>query len=166
MVKKMIKVAIYISLFIVCLSGFGLVVKKSMLDSKKEQARNLLDEAVRFIEANPEPSNFRKALVMFENVQRLGIPECSAEAKAEMDKILDKVQEIKKRKIQDQKRFALEELKKQSYEFEKTGDLDRAISVWENYMKNGPYAGDFDFEIKKAMDYLNRKKKVKEEGVD
>jgi len=164
--KKMLKVAIYIILFIVCLSGFGFVVKKSMLDSRKDQARHLLDEAVKFIEANPEPANFRKALVMLENVQKAGDPEFSAEAKVEMDKILDKAQKIRNKKLQDQKRAALEVLKKQSYEFEKIGDLDKAVSTWENYAGNGPYAKDFEFEIKKAMEYLNRKKKVKEDGVD
>jgi len=164
--KKLLKVAVYGMLFVVCLSGFGLIVKKGMLDARNDRAKNLFDAAVKFIEANPEPANFRKALVMFENVQKLGVPEYSAEARAEMDKILEKAQKIKNKKLQDQKRVALEELKKQSYEFEKNDELDKAILTWENYLNNGPYAKDFDFEIKKAIEYLNRKKKVKEDGMD
>ncbi len=166
MSAKMMKVVIYVLLFTICLAGFSLVIKKGMADAKKDRAKNLFNEAVKFIESNPDPSNFRKALVMFEAVQRVGDADCAAAAKGEMDKILDKVQKLKNKKIQDQKRTALEELKKQSFEYEKNGELDKALAVWTAYKSSGPYAKDFDFEISKAVDYLNRKKKVKEDGVD
>jgi len=163
---KTLKIIVYVFLFAICLVGFALVVKKGMADAKRERAKGLLDEAVKFVEANPDPANFRKALAMFESVQRFGIEEYSAEAKNEMDKILEKAQKLKSKRIQDQKRIALEELKKQSYGFENGGELDKAIAVWENYRKGGPYAKDFDFEIGKAIDYLARKKKSKEDGVE
>jgi tRNA A-37 threonylcarbamoyl transferase component Bud32 len=153
-----------ISIFFVF--GIVFIIKKSNRDARRDRAMNIYNEAVKFIGSNPESSNFRKALVMLENVQKIGDPHYSAEAKIEMEKILEKVQHMKNKKQQDQKSNALEELKQQAYEFEQKGDYEKAVSLWINYRKNGQYAKDFEFEIQKAIDYLNRKKKSKEEGLD
>jgi len=142
------------------------IIKKGNHDARRDRAMNLYNEAMKFIGSNPEPSNFRKAMVMLENVQRTGDPQYSAEAKGEMERILEKVQQMKTRKQQDQKSNALEDLKKKAYEFEKNGEYDKAVSLWLSYRKSGQYAKDFEFEIQKAVDYLNRKKKSKEQGLD
>lgn len=160
---KIIAVA---ALFIIFIFGIILTVKKGNRDARRDRAMNLYDEAMKFIGSNPEPSNYRKALVMLENVQKAGDPHYSAEAKAEMDKILEKVQQMKSKKQQDQKSLALDDLKNKAYEYEKNGDYEKAVALWVNYRKNGQYAKDFEFEIQKAVDYLNRKKKSKEEGLD
>jgi len=152
--------------FMICVSGMILIIKKGNRDVRRERAMRLYNEAVNFIGSNPEPSNFRKALVMLENVQRAGDPHYSAEAKNEMERILEKVQQLKNKRQQNQKYNALEDLKKRAYEFEKNGDYEKAVSLWINYRKNGQYAKDFEFEIQKAVDYLGRKKKSKEEGLD
>ncbi|MCX6986380.1 MAG: serine/threonine-protein kinase [Lentisphaerae bacterium] len=160
---KIIAVAV---LFIIFVFGMILTIKKGNRDSRRDRAMNLYNEAVKFIGSNPEPSNFRKALAMLENVQGAGDPHYSAEAKREMEKILEKGQQSKNKKQQDQKGNALDDLKEKAYEFEKNGDYEKAVSLWINYRKNGPYAKDFESEIQKAVDYLNRKKKLKEEGLE
>lgn len=160
---KIIVVAALFVIFVFCIILF---MKMGNRDAKREKAMNLYNDAVKFIGSNPEPSNFRKALVMLENVQKSGDPHYSAEAKSEMDKILEKVQQIKNKKQLDQKGNALEDLKKQAYEFEKKRDYEKALALWSNYRQNGQYAKDFEPEIQKAVDYLTRKMKSKEEGLD
>jgi hypothetical protein len=103
---------------------------------------------------------------MLENVQGAGDPHYSAEAKREMEKILEKGQQSKNKKQQDQKSNALEDLKKQAYEFEEKRDYEKALALWSNYRQNGQYAKDFEAEIQKNLDYLARKIKLKEEGLD
>jgi serine/threonine-protein kinase len=154
------------ALFIVIVFGIVLNIKKGNRDSRRDRAMTLYNEAVKFIESNPEPSNFRKAMAMLEGVQKSGDLQYSAEAKAQMEKILEKEQQFRNKKQQEQKNNALEDLKKNAYEFERNGDYEKAVSLWTNYRTNGEYAKDFEFEIKKAIDYLDRKKKSKEEGVD
>ncbi|MFA6293320.1 MAG: serine/threonine-protein kinase [Victivallales bacterium] len=160
------KIIAIAALFIIIVFGMIVMVKKGNRDARRDRAMNLYNAALKFIGSNPEPSNYRKAMVLLENVQRVGDPHYSAEAKGEMEKILEKVQQMKNRKQQDQKSNALEDLKKKAYEFEKNGDYDKALSFWLSYRKDGQYAKDFEFEIQKAVDYLNRKKKSKEEGLD
>jgi hypothetical protein len=147
---------------------FGVIfmIRKENRDSRRERAMNLYNEAVKFIGSNPEPSNFRKAMVMLENVQKEGDPGYSAEAKVEMEKIIEKTRQTKNKKQQDQRTGALDDLRRQSYEFEQNGDYEKAVSLWINYRNSGEYAKDFESEIQKAVDYLKRKKKSKEEGLD
>lgn len=163
---KALKIAVYAMLFIICIVGFVFVVKKGMKDAKRDRAKSLFNEAVNFIDNNPEPASFRKAIAMLENVKKVGEPYYSAEAEIQMDMILEKAQKIKSKRKQGQQRDALEELKKKSYEYEKAGEFDKAIAFWQNYQKGGQYAKEFDFEINKAVDYLNRKKKSSEEGIE
>ena len=160
------KIIALAALFTIFVFGMVLTIKKGNRDAKRARAMNLYNEAVKFAGSNPEPSNFRKALAMLENVQKAGDPYYSAEAKGEMDKILEKVQQLKNKRQQDQKSSALEDLKNKAYEFEKNGDYDKAAALWSSYRKNGPYAKDFEPEIQKAVEYLNRKKKSKDEGLD
>lgn len=160
---KIIAVATVMMIFV-----FGVIfmIRKESRDSRRERAMNLYNEAVKFIGSNPEPSNFRKAMVMLENVQKEGDPGYSAEAKVEMEKIIEKTRQTKNKKQQDQRTGALDDLRRQSYEFEQNGDYEKAVSLWINYRNSGEYAKDFESEIQKAVDYLKRKKKSKEEGLD
>lgn len=160
---KIIAVA---ALFMIFVFGMIATIKKGNRDARRDRAMNLYNEAVKFIGSNPEPSNFRKAMAMLENVQKAGDRDYSAKAKGEMEKILEKVQQVKNKRQQDQKSNALDDLKKKAYEFEKSGDYEKAVSLWLSYRKNGQYAKDFESEIQKAVDYLNRKKKSKEDGLD
>jgi len=164
--SPLVKIILYSVLLVIFLSGFIVMLRKGGEDAKRDKARKLYMEAVTFIENNPEPANFRKALVMFENVQKVGEPQYSAEASKAMDRILEKAEKIKARRNLDRQKRALEELKKKSYDFEQNGEYDKAIAFWENYQRNGEYAKAFEFEIRKAVDYLNRKKKSNEEGVE
>ncbi|MEI6424372.1 MAG: serine/threonine-protein kinase [Lentisphaerota bacterium] len=160
---KIIAVA---AIFIIFVFGMILTIKKGNRDAKREKAMNLYNDAVQFIESNPEPSNSRNARKILEKVLNVGDQDYSAKATLEINKIDKKDQNLKEKKQQDQKINALEDLKKQAYEFEIKRDYEKALALWSNYRQNGQYAKDLDAEIQNALDYLTRKIKSKEKGLD
>ncbi|MEI7816818.1 MAG: serine/threonine-protein kinase, partial [Desulfuromonadales bacterium] len=79
---KIIAVA---AIFIIFVFGMILTIKKGNRDAKREKAMNLYNDAVQFIESNPEPSNSRNARKILEKVLNVGDQDYSAKATLEIN---------------------------------------------------------------------------------
>jgi len=146
-------------LFAITLLAFYYLIRKSIQEAKNENAKKLYLEALNFVKSNPEPANFKKAIILFDKVLKTGVPEYQQLAKNEINKIAEKSAELKKKQKLDKINEELNSIKKKSYEFEQKRNWDSAINLWNSYRKNGQFAKELDSEISKALDYLNRKKK-------
>ncbi|HRR07024.1 MAG TPA: protein kinase, partial [Victivallales bacterium] len=145
-------------LFAITLLAFYYLIRKSIREAKNENAKKLYLEALNFIKTNPEPANFKKAIILFDKVLKTGVPEYQQLAKEEINKIAEKSVELKKKQMLDKITEELNSIRKKSYEFEQKRNWDSAINLWNSYKKNGQFAKELESEISKSLDYLNRKK--------
>lgn len=160
------RIVVFALLLLVFIATFFHVVRKSIRDSRTKEAVRLYKEALEFIDENPGPRQLREAIIRFDKVQRIGLPYYTSKAKEEVKKIQDAFLILKRKRQLALKEEALKELQNMSFDYEQQGKFDAAISLWKSYRKTGTYAKEFNSEIERALDYLKRKKKKKEEGLD
>jgi serine/threonine protein kinase len=161
---RTVALLIVLILFIMALSG---VIRKSVYEAKMKKARILSMKALKFAK-NCSPAEHPKAIKYLEDVQRLGIPEYSEKARLQIKELRQKTLNDKTMKLKTRKKKALEILKRNSYDYERKENYQKAILLWEHYQKFGEFRDDpvIRNEIEVQLDYLKRKKKEKEDGYE
>ncbi len=152
-----------VSMFI--LLGAYYTMRKSVAEEKERRAKELFDKASLFYQKNPEPEYFKETIILFGQAQKSGSHYYRQAAKNEIDKIIRRAAEIKHGERARLAQGVLDNLKKKSYEYESKNELDSAISMWKAYRSEGQFAREFEQEISRAVNYLERKK-TKEENYE
>lgn len=164
--NKPYRVMVFVSAFLVFIFTLFHIVRKSVHENRTKEAERLYKEALEFIGENPGPRQLREAIIRFDKIQRIGVSYYTSKAKEELKKVQDIFLTLKKKRQWALKKEALKELQDMSFDYERQDKFDAAINLWMSYKKNGAYAKEFGLEIEKALDYLKRRKKKKEEGLD
>jgi len=155
-----------LGLLVLFIMAFSSVVKKSILEDRINKAKRTLT-AARILIGKKTPADRANAITLLETVKKMNMPAFSQQA----DEVLNslKTEFLEDRKKEDEARIdkALKLLKAASAKYELEGQFEQALKMWQNYKKEGEFKDNrrIQQEINAVSEYLDRKIKLKKEGL-
>lgn len=155
------RIAIFILTSIILIGSLILLAKITIEKSRTKKAEILYNEACKFLDDNPGPlSKIKKKLEMFEKVKKTKDKKFSQAASAKISEIVENAKNHKKKLDTMKKQSEFEEVRIKAYELQKSGQIDKAIYLFEKLAEEPLFQNDpiFTKQIEREIEYLKRLK--------